>query len=434
MSITKDVNNVIQYTLRKDTWESDFTGVLPSAGFRIAGDSDVTQQMGLDPNAQAPNTTVLIKGNAGTSSDITITLPSTSGTLSYGGTTDSFSTIQTPLGTSPVATSAFDTLTLASDGSIDITGNAGTDTVTLVVNTSALSSTFVLKSGDTMTGQLVAPSFQALDSGETLTASHDSGNDTMLVESSKDLTLKAVNDLYVDAAAIRTGGELYSKGSHIFSPDDSKSFDTTYDSGGEFFKLDSASPVVYNAGEFQINGVNGVLLQTGSGSAMAIGDAVIVNSQGGDGIELNGLASDAQIKMKGGEPLYFRSPSDSGFNHYSRDGWLVWFGELESSSYIIHNEAPSVKEDVFILDVNGEVRLSSFNDKGTYLNSPKGVAVNLSSDPTAHVDVAESDSSKASLRIRSGSAPSAPNDGDIWFDGSDLKIQIGGVTKTFTVT
>lgn len=287
----------------------------------------------------------------------------------------------------------------------------------------------VSKSGDTMTGQLVAPSFQALDSGETLTASHDSGNDTMLVESSKDLTLKAVNDLYLDAAAIRTGGELYHKGSHVFSPDDSKSFDITYDSGSGFFKLDSASPVVYNAGEFQINGVNGVLLQTGSGSAMAIGDAVIVNSQGGDGIELNGLASDAQIKMKGGEPFYFRSPSDSGFNHYSRDGWLVWFGELESSSYIIHNEAPSVKEDVFILDVNGEVRLSSFNDKGTYLNSPKGVAVNLSSDPTAHVDVAESDSNKASLRIRSGSAPSTPNDGDVWSDGADLNLHISGSTK-----
>lgn len=39
----------------------------------------------------------------------------------------------------------------------------------------------------------------------------------------------------------------------------------------------------------------------------------------------------------------------------------------------------------------------------------------------------------ASLRIRSGTAPTTPNDGDIWFDGTDIKMRIGGVTKTFTL-
>jgi len=40
---------------------------------------------------------------------------------------------------------------------------------------------------------------------------------------------------------------------------------------------------------------------------------------------------------------------------------------------------------------------------------------------------------KASLNIPSGSAPTTPNNGDIWFDGTDLKIRISGATKTFTV-
>jgi len=53
--------------------------------------------------------------------------------------------------------------------------------------------------------------------------------------------------------------------------------------------------------------------------------------------------------------------------------------------------------------------------------------------PTAIVDIAPSTTSNASLRIRSGTAPTAPNDGDIWQDGTDLKIRIGGVTKTFTL-
>jgi hypothetical protein len=40
---------------------------------------------------------------------------------------------------------------------------------------------------------------------------------------------------------------------------------------------------------------------------------------------------------------------------------------------------------------------------------------------------------KASLRIPSGTAPTTPTNGDIWFDGTDLKMRIGGVTKTFTL-
>lgn len=53
---------------------------------------------------------------------------------------------------------------------------------------------------------------------------------------------------------------------------------------------------------------------------------------------------------------------------------------------------------------------------------------------TALVDIGASTASAASLRIRSGTAPTSPNDGDIWFDGTNYKCRIGGVTKTFTVT
>jgi hypothetical protein len=29
--------------------------------------------------------------------------------------------------------------------------------------------------------------------------------------------------------------------------------------------------------------------------------------------------------------------------------------------------------------------------------------------------------------------PTSPNDGDIWFDGTNLKMRIGGVTRKFTL-
>ena len=54
--------------------------------------------------------------------------------------------------------------------------------------------------------------------------------------------------------------------------------------------------------------------------------------------------------------------------------------------------------------------------------------------PTSIVDVGPSTTSFASLRIRSGTAPTSPNDGDIWYDGTNLKMRIGGSTKTFTLT
>jgi hypothetical protein len=44
-----------------------------------------------------------------------------------------------------------------------------------------------------------------------------------------------------------------------------------------------------------------------------------------------------------------------------------------------------------------------------------------------------SSSTRAGFRIVAGTAPSSPTNGDIWQDGTDIKIRIGGVTKTFTL-
>ncbi|HTH55578.1 MAG TPA: hypothetical protein VL728_06000 [Cyclobacteriaceae bacterium] len=56
------------------------------------------------------------------------------------------------------------------------------------------------------------------------------------------------------------------------------------------------------------------------------------------------------------------------------------------------------------------------------------------STPTANVDITGSSTTKSSLRIRNGTAPTSPNDGDIWYDGTNLKMRVGGTTKTFTLT
>jgi hypothetical protein len=74
--------------------------------------------------------------------------------------------------------------------------------------------------------------------------------------------------------------------------------------------------------------------------------------------------------------------------------------------------------------------------KGEYIHfkgNTAGVMGLGTNAPTALLDIIGSTTSAASLRIRSGTAPTSPNDGDIWFDGTDIKMRIGGVTKTFTL-
>ncbi len=52
---------------------------------------------------------------------------------------------------------------------------------------------------------------------------------------------------------------------------------------------------------------------------------------------------------------------------------------------------------------------------------------------TARLNLGASTTAKASLRILAGTAPASPNEGDIWQDGTNIKMYIGGATKTFTL-
>jgi hypothetical protein len=42
--------------------------------------------------------------------------------------------------------------------------------------------------------------------------------------------------------------------------------------------------------------------------------------------------------------------------------------------------------------------------------------------------------SKSQINLASSTAPTSPVNGDIWFDGSDLKLRAGGTTYTVTKT
>lgn len=60
MSATKDVNGVIQYVQRRDTWESDYSGVFVAQDFYLADATDVLKQMHFSTEVLPSNTSVTL--------------------------------------------------------------------------------------------------------------------------------------------------------------------------------------------------------------------------------------------------------------------------------------------------------------------------------------------------------------------------------------
>jgi hypothetical protein len=63
---------------------------------------------------------------------------------------------------------------------------------------------------------------------------------------------------------------------------------------------------------------------------------------------------------------------------------------------------------------------------------PVGALVYPPPNSTAHLELAGSTTARASLRIRSGTAPTAPNDGDMWNDGNAYTVMVNGTNAVNT--
>lgn len=76
---------------------------------------------------------------------------------------------------------------------------------------------------------------------------------------------------------------------------------------------------------------------------------------------------------------------------------------------------------------NGIVTLTNQAQNGfTSLRLGAGTAAGFLSVPAATTAIPH-------MNLAAGVAPTSPGDGDIWFDGTAIKIRIAGVTRTFTV-
>jgi hypothetical protein len=81
--------------------------------------------------------------------------------------------------------------------------------------------------------------------------------------------------------------------------------------------------------------------------------------------------------------------------------------------------------------------ISMFNTNASVVNIGRsGANISVSSTLSmlgAALQLTAGTTSVPSMNIAAGVAPTAPANGDVWFDGTDLKMRVGGVTKTFTL-
>jgi hypothetical protein len=133
--------------------------------------------------------------------------------------------------------------------------------------------------------------------------------------------------------------------------------------------------------------------------------------------------SQIEVNGNGGAAIYL--------NDYSRGTDLKYYEILnQSSNFKISrlNDANTVRTEFFtIFTSTGNIGISQLTDAGFKLD------INGSSRVQGKLSVTAGTTAASQINLASSTAPTSPNNGDIWFDGTDIKMRIGGVTKTFTL-
>lgn len=189
------------------------------------------------------------------------------------------------------------------------------------------------------------------------------------------------------------------------------------------------------------------------GNNISTGNAILVGWSIGNNANFNASSGTAAL-ISDTANLGFQKVAQSGTANLSMLKFSVLALESTSTGYMRYLDlAPTLTTH------SGELSFLSIQPTGTYTGQVNGIISTISSGTnrynlnlsgtaqnylagntsigtttnTSFLTIGASTTAKASVRILAGSSPTTPNDGDIWQDGTDIKIYIGGSTKTFTI-
>jgi hypothetical protein len=199
-------------------------------------------------------------------------------------------------------------------------------------------------------------------------------------------------------------------------------------------KIDNFGLLIGNGGEYPVYRVNNTLggVNYGSVSGAVAGSPVTYTVQGTD------TNIGIRFDPKGTGAVSTTSPLGIGVDNPTEP--LEVANAVAPRAIISDGQGANRRGLLLTGPVSGTdfSRLESFGygtsggAKPLVLNTTGGGNVGVGTGqttPTAALDVAASTTARASIRVRSGTAPTAPNDGDLWFDGTHVYMQIGGVAK-----
>lgn len=87
----------------------------------------------------------------------------------------------------------------------------------------------------------------------------------------------------------------------------------------------------------------------------------------------------------------------------------------------------TTSESTYLLDISGTLRVQT----ESLLNGNVGIGIPY--DSSTRLRIQSGNNLMSQIKLEASIAPASPNNGDIWFDGTNLFMRIGGLTKTFTI-
>lgn len=160
-----------------------------------------------------------------------------------------------------------------------------------------------------------------------------------------------------------------------------------------------------------LHGGTGVTSSTGSGNNVLSASPTFTGTANFAGIAATGsIVSNNKVVVNGvGTPIIDLQTTQTGTKEF-----LIAVGLLNTNSLSIYDQTA------------GAYRL--------HINTTGQIGIGGVTNPSGALGLPAGTTSNASLSMLSGTAPTSPNDGDMWYDGTNMHIRVGGTTKTFTIT